>query len=265
MSEEEAGEQLEAPEVDAVTKLAVEMGYNPSWNGPEDQKKTPDEYILNTNKALRQASSDVGELKNQVSGMSKTMEEFTANQAKQLKQALDSQRKRLEEERSQAVAEGDTEAFHKLDSELKTLEPTIPTAPAVNARQQAIEAAERAFEQKHAWYNGKDIDSVVMTSDAVNLAISLGRSNPDLPADELFKQLEQGMQIKYPEKFASPSNKPTLLSPNTTPPSKPDSVWSQMLQEYPEAKDVFADAVSKGQFEDTAAGKEKYAKLVMEN
>jgi len=263
MSEE--AEQLESPEVDAVTKLAVEMGYNPDWDGPEDQKKTPDEYILNTNKALRQASSDVGELKNQVSGMSKTMEEFTANQAKQLKQALDSQRTRLEAERSQAVAEGDTEAFHKLDSELKTLEPTPPTAPAVNARQQSIEAAERAFESKHAWYNGKDIDSVVMTSDAVNLAISLGRSNPDLPADELFKQLEQGMQIKYPEKFASPSNKPTLLSPNTTPPSKPDSVWGQMLQEYPEAKDVFADAVSKGQFEDTAAGKEKYAKLVMEN
>ena len=265
MSEEEAGEQLEAPSVDAVTELAVKMGFNPDWDGPEDQKKTPDEYILNTNKALRQASSDVSGLKSQVSDMSTTMQEFTASQAKQLKQALDAQRTRLEAERTQAVAEGDTEAFQKLDSELKTLEPTLPTAPAVNPRQQAIEAAERAFESKHAWYNGKDIDSVVMTSDAVNLAISLGRSNPDLPADELFEQLEQGMQIKYPEKFASPSNKPTLLSPNTTQPSQPDSVWGKMLQEYPEAQGVFDNFVEEKRFENTAAGKEKYAKLVMEN
>ena len=265
MSEEESAENLDVPATDAVTELAVKMGFNPDWDGPEDQKKTPDEYILNTNKALRQASSDVSGLKSQVSDMSNTMQEFTASQAKQLKQALDSQRTRLEAERTQAVAEGDTEAFQKLDSELKTLEPTLPTAPVVNARQQAIESAERVFESKHAWYNGKDIDSVVMTSDAVNLAISLGRSNPDLSADQLFEQLEQGMQIKYPEKFASPSNKPTLLSPNTTPPSQPDSVWGKMLQEYPEAQAVFDDAVSKGQFENSTSGKEKYAKIVMEN
>ncbi|MHA2066290.1 MAG: hypothetical protein ACXABY_18115, partial [Candidatus Thorarchaeota archaeon] len=120
MSEEEGSTEIEAPAADAVTELAVKMGFNPDWDGPEDQKKTPDEYILNTNKALRQASSDVSGLKNQVAEMSTTMQEFTASQAKQLKQALDAQRTRLEAERTQAVAEGDTEAFQKLDSELKT-------------------------------------------------------------------------------------------------------------------------------------------------
>lgn len=102
-----------------------------------------------------------------------------------------------------------------------------------------------------------------MTAFALQVSSALGSSNRQYSPEEYFKKIEDAVSSQYPEQFASPSHKPTQVSPTSTPKAKGKTVWDNMLVEYPEAQEVFSDYVSDGTFKDNAADKEKYAKGVM--
>lgn len=266
MSEEEVAEKeveevVEAVDTDPIEALASKMGYNPDWEGDDKDRVSAEDYILRGDKINRQASKDIRELKTQLSGYDSRMQEIAVNSSRQMKAALDSQRARLTEERSNAVEVGDTEAFNKVQTAIDNLEPAETFTP--NPEKARTEKMEVEFKGRNSWYQGDSSKDLAMTAFALQVSSALGSSNRSYEPEEYFKKIEDAVREQYPEQFAQPSHKPTQVSPASAPKAVGKTVWDAMLVEYPEAQDVFGDFVSDGTFKDNAADKEKYAKGVM--
>lgn len=261
--ESEEPEVVEEPtDTDPIEALAVSMGYNPDWQGDESEKVSAEEYIKRTDRINRQASKDIRELKQQLSGYDARMQEIAVNSSRQMKAALDSQKARLTEERNAAVEVGDTERFNKIQTEMDSLA-SAPEPAQVDPRKAESEREEAEFKARNPWYKGTTPAHRAMTTFALQASKDIGADNPNMPIEEYFQAIEDTVKYQYAAEFANPSHKPTQVSPTSSPKAKGKTVWDGMLAEYPEAKDYFNDFVADGTYKDTAADKEKYAKEVM--
>lgn len=254
MTEKEA-ENTEA----SVEELAEQLGWNPNWEGPEDERVSAKDYILRQQDILKKSSEDMSSLKDTVTQMRSQMQEMAENQGKEVTRALESQKRRLMEEREKAVTEGDTEAFKKADEALSSLQ----DAPKENPREKEFLEGYKQFQARHKDWWGKDW---AMTGMAKNIAEVVGAANPDMSADEFYSTVEEEVKKAYPEKFSQPSHRPTQVS-GDKPPKKSDSTaWNKLMEEFPDAnpEGVFQGFVKQGIYKDTREDREKYAKAVLE-
>ena len=65
--------------VDPVEAIAEKMGWNPNWEGPEEDKTTAEEYIMNGQKILRQSSTDIASLKSNLESIEGQMKDMSVN------------------------------------------------------------------------------------------------------------------------------------------------------------------------------------------
>lgn len=254
MSEEELEDKTEGE----IEQLAEELGWNPDWEGPEEEKVSASDYIRRQQKILRQSSDDISSLRGNVDQLKSQMQKMAEQQGKTLTKALESQRQRLLEERDKAVEAGDTEAFKKADKQLNELTDEGETKE--DPKTAAFQKGFVDFKSRNEWFE-KD---AFLTKEALSSAQTIGMMYPDISADEFYQKVEEMVKEAHPQKFAKPSNKPTEVSGDKPEPAKSKTKWDQLVGQHPEVKDIFAEFVKDGVFKDTKEDREKYANGVLE-
>jgi len=180
--------------------------------------------------------------------------------------ALKSQKDRLLQERNRAVAEGDTETFEQIDKQINEIDAS-PEQPenGQDNRQAEIMQRERQFARESDWYGKPGGTNIRMTAAAQQYANVIMGQNPSIPVEDLFTQIEEAIKEEFPDKFASPTNKPTKVSgdrPQSTSSSKTPK-WDKLVEEFPEAdaESAFQSLVERGSYK--PEDREKYAGEVL--
>lgn len=239
-----------------IETLAEELGWNPNWEGPEEERVEAADYIRRQQEILRRSSDDITSLKGTVDSMKSQMQEMAANQTRDMTRALEAQKARLEEEREKAVEEGDTAKFKQVDQQIKVLDQ--PDSP--NEIQKRFTDGLTQFRKDNEWYE-KDVG---MTTFANNAGATIAQMNPGIDPDAFYRQVADAVREQYPQKFAKPSNKPTEVSGDRPAKPRPKSKWDALVAKHPELDGIFAGFVKKGVWKDTKEDRERYAEQVGE-
>ena len=175
--------------VDQLEALARENGWKPEdeWKGnpPKDGFKTAEQYVRDTfeiNKTMH----------NSVKRMDNAIQELQKGEAKRMRQALEAQKERLEQQRQEAFEISDAETFNKVDEEYRKVTQELEKPednPAVKMEQEFI--------ANNGWYN----NNKTMTAFANTIAGSLKQSFPDISAEEFFQEVEQAVKTQFPNEF----------------------------------------------------------------
>ena len=216
------GDQLEA--------LARDNGWKPEdeWKGtpPKDGFKTAEQYVRDTfeiNKTMH----------NSVKRMDHAIQEMQKGEAKRMRQALEAQKERLEQQRQEAFETADADAFNKVDAEYQKVQKELETSEDNPALQ-----IEREFISKNDWYN----NNKTMTAFANTIAGSLKQSFPDISAEEFFQEVEQAVKTQFPNEFKNQRREGTSAVASGTRKAAPskkkgfDSLPPEAKQAYNEVK-----------------------------
>lgn len=247
MAEEEEKEETKG----SVEQLAEELGWNPNWEGSEEERVGAEEYIRRQQEILSRSSQDITSLKSSISDMQGKMQEMAESHGRQVTQALEAQRQRLTEERNKAVEEGDTDAFKRADQQLNQLNQK-------DGKEKAFQDGLQKFRQDNPWFDS-DPD---LRIEAVNAGQAIGDMNPNISSDEFYSKVLDLVKQRRPEKFAGPSNRPTQVSGDKPRPSN-KSKWDELMAENPEVEGIFQSNVKMGVYKDTKQDREKYATAVL--
>lgn len=200
---------------DPVMSLAVDMGYNPDFDG--ENKKTPEEFIKHGAKIQRNQSEKIKDLidsqegmRNDFVQMQETFNKSLTAQQEQSKREYEGRIADLETRREQAVDEADVDEFKKVDKELQN----------INKKMSDIKPSDNITKEQKVfndWWSDKQ-SWLTPGSDAereMNKAIASFRIDNGLRADQLLdvnKELdaaEKHLKKVYPDKFG--------LKPNESP------------------------------------------------
>lgn len=199
---EQATEQTHDP----VTALAVEMGFDPEYDG--ENKKTAEEFIRHGAKIQRSQSEKIKDLLGRVDGIAtefnKMQDNFnqtlTAQQEKH-RQDLERQREDIESQMMTAVDEADTDRFKRLQKDLKD----IDNQASKIVPKQNTNSAQEAFNK---WIADKTwIKDGTPEAKELMKAVTAWRIDNGHPTDKIVdpeKELayaEQHLKKLYPEKF----------------------------------------------------------------
>lgn len=261
---------------DPVEKLALEMGWNPDWEGDDSEKVSAEEYIRRGQAINRQASKDIKTLKNEMKSYREQLKEMAVNNAKAVKTALDSQRERLMRDRDEAIESGDVAAVRKYDEAIKRTEtPAVedegyqstPPGQPTPEQQRAYKVAIDKFTEENHWFDTEHSDyDPYLRGQAITIGSAIAAGDPMMDPDELLSLTMTRLKQKEPEYFSKPSNQPnTFVSGGKkAAPRKSDSAWERLKGDYgEEAVEGFKICVSKGVYKDTAQDREKYATEVL--
>ncbi len=216
MSEEQAH--------DSLTELAVEMGYNPEFEG--EGKKTPKEFIQHGAKIQKNQSEKIKDLLGRVDGMTGEFEKMQTTfnnslsaQQKKHQADLERQRTELDARIETAVDEADTVEFKRLDKERKELDKQAQDiVPDTNNDSEINQSEAQKYFNK--WYSDKQW--IKPGSDAekeMNKAIALfridkgGRADILIDAESELAAAEKHLKEKFPDRFG--------LKPVESPPAGP--------------------------------------------
>lgn len=262
--------ELDAPEdkqdqetETTVESLAKEMGWRDDWDGPEENYVSADQFIRNAKKIQDALTNSVHHLKEDVQTMRSKMEDMAVSTGRQLAQATDQIRKRLEAEKLEAVEEGDREKYVKADSKLKELD----TSPAQEEKK-APTQRERDFQEKYvkfqndnsSWWEKDD----EMTAYAISMGQGLFAANNNISADEYYQKVHNLVRRHFPERFENMNKgRPPAVSGDKPAKKGKMSAWDKVVQDYPEAQQIFQNFVEDGVFKDTNEAREKYAQRVL--
>lgn len=197
--EEAAPEQK--PEPSAIELKAMEMGWRPQeeWNGAPEEFVDAKEYvgrqplyekIQSQGKALKETNKAIEALKTH----------YTKMQEAAVRKAI----AELEDQRAQAVNDGDGDTFRKLDKRIKDAEQEVNEIQQIQKIPLVRPEPEQHpvfvhWKNQNPWY-GRD---ETMSLYANALGDKLGRQgvNPE----EVLRQVEQAVKKEFPHKFRNPN------------------------------------------------------------
>ena len=188
----------ETIEVSAIERIAKAGGWSPKedWRGAEDGWKSAESFVEAGIGIQAKQAEKIDRLQNTVEKVEGNIKNMAKGETKRLKQALESQKERIEAKRQEAFDESDTEAFNKADKELTETHQQISDLSDDPVAQE-FAAGEKDFMKTNPWY-GKDI---VLTNEADSLSQTILRFNQNISADEYYEQIEASVREKYPDKF----------------------------------------------------------------
>lgn len=242
----------------SVDDVAREMGWRPKdeWDG-DGEWRDATEFIRKGHQIQKEKAEDSRKLRKEIERMQETMRSLADGQAKQLKQAIDAAKLRLEKDRDDAIESGDKDRFRTVDAEIRKLEEAKPEP--VNERKEAFETGFKEFKSKHDWYE-KDKE---MTAAAIAFGRSLADAGP-IEAGEYYELIEKHLKRTFPENFTNPNRgKASPVSADKGAARVNGSSWDKAINEYPELTQVFQSYVNDGVYKDTKEARERYAKTVL--
>jgi len=259
MSEEKNVDEIGEGD-DKIISLAEKMGWNADYDGPE--KISAEEYILKGQDVNRQSSKDITSLKSTITRLEDQMKEVATNTGKQVKRAVDQAKQRLLAERDEAIDNADKDKVKAIDKEIEDLNPENK-GPPPDIQLDYVEGVKK-FTKDHNWFNPEHAEyNHEWRAQAEKIGIAIANRDPSIKAKDLLDETVEKLKELKPEIFAVPTNKPTYVAGVERKGLKKETAWEKLVNDEPEAKEVFDDYVKKGVFKDSDAAREKYAKEVM--
>jgi hypothetical protein len=215
MAEEEKqideGNAVEAEEAPVVEKERVlseletfsrTQGWNPNYDGPN--AKSAEEFLAEGQNIMRQASSDVNDLKGK-------MDVLISNQTADKMKALATQKEELEATMRNAATVGDTDAYDAGKVQLDSLQ----AAPSGPSPQDKFNAVEKSMRQ-NAWYGGEEGKQMEMTvhANAISNGFTAEYIASRTPA-EIQEIIESSVKRTFPDQFANPTQRPSGMVTDT--------------------------------------------------
>lgn len=185
---------------DPLVSLARDHGWKPEeeWKGdpPKDGFKTAEQFVKSTFEIQHRQAEKLDRLENNLNDIKDNMSKMVKGEAQRMRNALDSQERRLMEQRKEAIELADTDAVDNIEREIhetRQARESIDHDP----RKAEFEAGEQEFLKRNAWFD-KDI---AMTADILNVAQSMPVGG--MTAEEYYSGLEEIAKARYPHKFVN--------------------------------------------------------------
>jgi hypothetical protein len=219
-TEEPVAEVETTPEVDEITKKAIEMGWDPTHKGPSF---VPAKEFVERGSFFRKIDSQnkrIDELLTVVKGLDEHNRKIAHSEYKRgLQDAIS--------RRVEAVQEGDVEKFNKAEDDLRTLNKSKPVE-LPNTPQPANNGVTQEMldfvEENKAWFNNNTKENARMVAEADGLFVLESRDNPHLSQIEILKAVKEKIARLHPEAFANPNKE---RAPAVTP-TKASSTGSKV-------------------------------------
>lgn len=258
-------DQADAPDPKAE-EAAREKGWRPKdeWTGDDSKWMPAPEFLEMNSRRMAQADgiakAEIGRLEREVKELKSTIGDLGSHLKKADTRAYERARKDLEAEMRAAVADGDTEAFDRVNADIKALEKEV--AEETKPEPKKDDGASPAFEAWHKdndWYFGETAASIKMTAFADQALGPMKRKYPDLPEREFLDKIAALVKEEFPDQFENTRRKkPPAVegAPNGGGGGGDGSMWSKVDKP---GRDAFAKFVKQGLFEDKKEDREKYA------
>lgn len=200
---------LEQLSEEEVLSEAMKQGFNPEYDG--ENKKTPKEYLevsFSHNKMLKERNDKLSE---QVNSLNSKMERLVQFQAEQKQKAVDTAVSKLQEERRDAIIDGDHEKVDQIDQKIQVEQQT-------NVADDGNKAILDAWLSRNPWYEGDE--TLGIEADIIAKQLNeTGRFQQNIKDYErLLSLVEQKVKSAFPDKFKNPKkdNPPEVESGNNT-------------------------------------------------
>lgn len=184
----------------------LQRGYESPGMMRQNLHRLTDEItaVRNQNLELRQRIDESVQVVTDLTGLVRTAD----------KRAYEKARQELLAEREKAVQTGDTEAFNKVDVNLRELEKTAPVEraapdparqppPPGQTQQQPgnLPPEVRAFYARNAWYNTGMHTELAREADAIH--VGLLNTRKDLTLEQNLAEVERRLQRFFPDQWAA--------------------------------------------------------------
>lgn len=223
MFEEEINQDLENEvvddEVSPELKKAMEMGYNPDYDG--DNKVTPEEFV--SRKPLYDTQR---KLKRRIRDLEQTVVRTKQVSEKLLESQQAELLSKLEAQKAKAVEDGDTAKVLEVHSKIEEQK----NKP-VEQTQQSVNPEYQAFLDRNSWYE----DDSDMQGWADGTALRYKQSKPNASDSDVIAHIEKRVKEVFSHKFESRSKKPSVESPSRGPsrPRDADELgWTDIPKMY---------------------------------
>jgi len=193
----------------------LQRGYESPGMMRQNLHRLTDEItaVRNQNLELRQRVDESVQVVTDLTGLVRTAD----------KRAYDKARQELLAEREKAVQTGDTDAFNKVDGNLRELEKTAPVEPTRAAPDPTkplphqptptgqpgnMPAEVRAFYGRNAWYNSGMHTELAREADAIH--VGLLNTRKDLNLEQNLAEVERRIQQFFPQLWAAANGRTTM-------------------------------------------------------
>lgn len=193
----------------------LQRGYESPGMMRQNLHRLTDEItaVKNQNLELRQRVDESVQVVTDLTGLVRTAD----------KRAYEKARQELLAEREKAVQTGDTDAFNKVDGNLRELEKTAPVEPTRAASdptkplpsqptppgQQGQPPAEaRAFYARNPWYNSGMHNELAREADAIHVGLLTTRK--DMNLEQNLAEVERRIQQFFPQMWAAANGRTVM-------------------------------------------------------
>ncbi len=240
------------PEYTETEQRAIDQGWNPDWEGPEDQKRSAREYLDRGEllSSLKAQSTEVKELRKMVQGLSE-------HNRKVYESGYERALNDLRAQKAKAVDDSDGALVVKLDEAIDQ------TREALRTVKQAPSSAPAVVEETQAFKDFKKANPVYVTSEkfkewAHGAAISYAKRTPDATEEGVYEYISERARKEYPEHYGrrgppSPDGEGRQSSAKAAP-AKGGQAFEKLMADLPEDQ----ANVARGMIKRGLMTKEKY-------
>lgn len=213
----------EEKEVGTVEQLAMDMGWNPDFEGDEEKPAlSAEEYIRKgaeiqqtMRKHLKEQKGKIENLEGTLTDLRMGVDELRQHNERVYKvqvQKLQAELETLKKQRREAIEEGDADQVEEIDKKIMTTQQAaheVSPASAVHNDAAAI-ANQRAFEEwakDHSWFN----QDTEMTQTAQALAHEY--QSKGMPYKAMLRKVTRDMKDIYPEQFEAMKDRTATKAP----------------------------------------------------
>lgn len=209
------------------TEPAEDKARKMGWRPQEDFKGDPERwvdaetFVKNGEERLPLLKDNNRKLEQKIANMEKTFQEFSEYHKKTIeetsKREYDKAKRELKAQQRQAVEEGDTETFDRIEQEIAAI--PKPEAPKPETpQQQNADPVVTDWIQENKWFD-KD---QTLRHFAISIENFLTTAYPGMDQSEVLKEVKDRTQQEFPEKFGNPKRTApgAVYSGNEPPPVK---------------------------------------------
>ena len=185
-----------------VEAEAAKMGWTPKdqFKGDPDKWRPADEFVERGKQMVPLLRAQVKKQERQIAELTSTTKQFAEFATKAEKRGYDNALAALKEERAQAVANGDGEAFQRVDERLEDLKAEI--AEKTKSAPRADGGDDPVFDEwkgRNAWLNDPKMEAFGNAS-----AQFLRSTGVTATGAEFLDMVTKEVKAKFPEKFENP-------------------------------------------------------------
>lgn len=187
----------------AVEAEAAKMGWTPKdqFKGDPAKWRPADEFVERGKNMLPIVQATVKRQEKQIEELTRTVKDFTEHMTKTEQRAYDRALATLKEQRKEAIAAGDGEAFDKVDEAIEDLrkEASTKAAKTKTADDQIDDPVYSEWEGRNKWLADKD-----MAEYAEFAAQKLRQGGETATGAEFLDLVTKKVKGQFPDKFTNP-------------------------------------------------------------